>query len=137
MDCISFVNQFNLRTKGKELSQEEQLKLISNLIHPKKYIGIMEKEKFVISILKETIKITPNGFLINSFTKYLLFLTKIITLYTDLVVDIDGYDLLCNYDLLDKVLATFGKEYEVCLGIMNTYLDDINSQKIDINEFGR
>lgn len=136
MKCAEFVNIYNLKTKNKaELTDEERINIISNLIHPKKYISIQNKQDLVLDILKRIIQITDDGKLLyNSCEKYVLFITTLLSTYTDLSIDETSYDILCSNNLLNYTIASLGSEYDICLGIMEMYMDDLEHGRIEFRK---
>lgn len=133
MEVIQFIMQYKAKTKGKELTKEEELALISNMIHPKSYIPISKKKEIVKDIIKQTVIQDDNlNIKYDGCDKYLITMMRFINEYTDLHVDEKGYDQICAERLLNKIIATFGEEYDVILGIMNVYMEDLEFKHIDI-----
>lgn len=133
MEVTQFVMQYKARVKNKELSQEEDIKLISDMLHTKKYIGISKKKSIVQNIIKSTV--TQDDYLdikYDGCDKYLYTIITLINEYTDLNIDEKGYDQICSNELLNKVVATFGVEYEIIMGIMNEYMEQLVLKQIDI-----
>jgi hypothetical protein len=84
----------------------------------------------VQSVLNACVSIDNGVVVYDSLDKYLIFTISIISKYTNLEFGADGdpladYDLLCEYGLLDEVIATFNVEYERTNGILNMMLSDI------------
>ena len=77
---------------------------------------------------------TDNKILYNSCDKYVLFINTLLSIYTDLDIDENSYDILCSNNMLNYTIGALGSEYDVCLGIMEMYMDDIEHERI---EFGK
>ena len=58
----------------------------------------------------------------------------LINTYTDLNIDENGYDVLCGNGVLEYVLSSFSKEYEVFMGIMNLYMESLTNHSILLSE---
>lgn len=135
MNCIELVNIYNIKTKNKiELQDEEKIKIIQDLIHPKKYINFKNKQDIILDILSKVVHISDNKILYNSCDKYVLFINTLLSIYTDLDIDENSYDILCSNNMLNYTIGALGSEYDVCLGIMEMYMDDIEHERI---EFGK
>ena len=136
MECLSLVTNYRSKTKNKEnLSIEENIDIVKKLIHPKKYISFREKQKFIVSILKKIISYSEDGLLLyNSCDKYVTFINELLSVYTDLRIDEYSYDILCSNELLNIVIGSLGTEYDVCLGIMEMYLEDLEHKRIDLRK---
>lgn len=136
MKCIELANIYNIKTKNKsELKDEEKIKIIQDLIHPKKYINFKSKQDLILEILSQVIRISDDDkILYNSCEKYVLFINTLLSVYTDLDIDENSYDILCSNNILNYTIGALGSEYDVCLGIMEMYIDDIEHKRI---EFGK
>ena len=137
MEVIQFVMQFNAKIKGKELTNIEKIEIITKMLNTQSYISIREKSKLIKDIISNTV--TYNRMMdkleYNSFEKDLTTIITLIKNYTDLKnFDEKGYDLLCSNNLLEYVIGTFSKEYEICLGVMSTYMQDIESKRISLED---
>lgn len=136
MEVVQFIMQYNAKIKGKELSEDEDLKLISNMIRPKKYINFSMKKSIAQNIIKKTIIQDENlNIKYDGCDKYLCTIITLINEYTDLNIDEKGYDQICANRLLNKIIATFGEEYEVIIGILNIYMEELELKHIDIREW--
>lgn len=137
MNAEQFVMIFiqKTKTKIKELKENEIISIVSNIIHPKKYIKIRDKQKIVEDIILKTVSQGEHLELYyNSFDKYLLTMITLINTYTDLNIDENGYDVLCGNGVLEYVLSSFSKEYEVFMGIMNLYMESLTNHSILLSE---
>lgn len=136
MEVIQFIMQYNAKIKGKVLSDDEDLKLISNMIHPKEYLGFSKKKSIAKNIIKKTVSQDENlNIKYDGCDKYLHTIITLINEYTDLNIDEKGYDQICAHKLLNKIIATFGEEYEVVIGILNVYMEELELKHIDIREW--
>lgn len=133
MEVNQFIMQYKAKTNNKELSQEADFKIISEMLHTKKYIGISKKKSIVQSIIKNTIVQDDSlDIKYDGCDKYLYTIITLINEYTDLHIDEKGYDQICSNGLLNKVISTFGTEYEIIMGIMNEYMEQLVLKQIDI-----
>lgn len=136
MEVTQFIMQYNAKIKGKELSIEEDLNVISNMIHPKKYISFARKKEIVMDIIKSTIIQDDNlNILYDGCDKYLHTVIVLLNEYTDLNVNEKGYDQICASNLLNKIIATFGQEYEVVIGMLDIYMEQLELKHIDIRKW--
>lgn len=134
MECIELVNIYNQKTKNKpDLSDEERIVIIQKLIHPKKYISFKNKQTLVSNILSNVVKFSDDGRLLyNSCDKYILFITTLLSKYTDLLIDENSYDILCSNNMLNLTIGALGSEYDICLGIMEMYMSDLEHKRINL-----
>ena len=133
MEVTQFVMQYNAKTRDKNLTENEQIDIIEHMSRPKSYISLSKKKEIVKSIIKNTIK-QDDDLNINydGCDKYLLTVIRLINEYTDLNIDEKGYDQICANGLLNLVIGSFGKEYEIIMGIMNLYMEQLTLKQIDI-----
>lgn len=136
MECLSLVTNYKNKIKNKEnLSIEESIEIIKKIVKPKKYISFKEKQKIIIQILKKIITYDDfDNLLYNSCEKYATFIADLLSVYTDLRVDEHSYDILCSNNLLNIVIGSLGSEYDICLGIMEMYMDDLEHKRIDLRK---
>jgi hypothetical protein len=136
MKCIELANIYNLKTKNKDnISDDDRIKIIRDLIHPKKYLSFQKKQDLVLDILNKVVDISDDGQLLyNSCEKYVLFITTLLSIYTDLDIDEKSYDVLCSNYILNYTMASLGSEYDICLGIMEMYIDDLEHNRIKLRK---
>lgn len=136
MECLGLVGNYKSRTKNKpDLSMEESIEIIKKLIHPKSYISFNEKQRIIIEHLKKVIKYSDDDKLIyNSCDKYKSFVLTLISVYTDLVINEYSFDILCSNKLLNLIIASLGSEYEICLGILDMYMEDLECKRLDLRK---
>lgn len=134
MTCSYLANVYNIKTKDvKDLADEKRIEIIQNLIHPKKYISFKKKQDMILDILNRVVCVNENGDLLyNSCEKYVLFITTLLSVYTDLDIDENSYDILCSNNLLNYTIGALGSEYDICLGIMEMYMDDLGHKRIKL-----
>jgi len=134
MTCSYLANIYNIKTKDvKDLTDEKRIEIIKNLIHLKKYISFKKKQDMILDILNKVVHISESGDLLyNSCEKYVLFITTLLSVYTDLDVDENSYDILCSNNLLNYTIGALGSEYDICLGIMEMYMDDLEHKRIKL-----
>lgn len=136
MEVIQFIMQYNAKNKGKNLSEDEDLKLISSMIRPKEYLSFSKKKSIAKSIIKKTVIQDENlNITYDGCDKYLYTIITLLNEYTDLNIDENGYDQICANRLLNKIIATFGDEYEVMIGMLNVYMEELELKHIDIREW--
>lgn len=136
MECLGLVANYRSRTKNKpDLKFEEKVEIIKKLIHPKQYINFKEKQNFIIEMLKKIITYSDTEKLqYCSCEKYVIFIKNMLSIYTDLRIDEYSYDILCSNELLDIIVASLGTEYNICLGIMEMYIEDLEHKRIDLRK---
>ena len=136
MEITQFIMQYNAKIKGKSLNEEEDLKIISNMIHPKKYLSFSKKKNIVQDIIKNTIIQDDNlNIMYDGCEKYLYTIITLINEYTDLNIDEKGYDQICANRLLHKIIASFGEEYDVVIGMIDIYMEELELKHIDIRKW--
>jgi len=132
MECIQLANIYNQKVKNKpDLSDEEKIKIIKDLIHPKKYITFKKKQEIILDVLYKVVKVSDGNILYNSCDKYVSFINIMLSTYTDLNINETSYDILCSNDILNYTLGSLGSEYDICLGIMEMYIDDLEHNRIE------
>lgn len=137
MEVMQFITQFNAKIKDRKFTDAEKINMIIKMLNVKPYIGIREKERVMKEVLSRTLTYdeTKNKITYNSFERDLMIIITLIKTYTDLIdIDEEGYDLLCSSNLLEYVLGAFGKEYTICLGVMNTYIQDLELNRITLED---
>lgn len=136
MEVTQFIMQYKAKTKNKEMHEDEVLRLISDMIRPKKYIKFSRKKQIAQNIIKNTVVQDENlNITYDGCDKYLHTVITLINEYTDLNIDEKGYDQICADRLLNKIIATFIEEYEVMIGILNIYMEQLELKHINIKEW--
>lgn len=136
MECIELVNIYKVKTKNKpDLGDEDRIRIIRDIIHPKNYISFQKKQDLILDILNKVVTISEDGELIyNSCKKYVVFITTLLSIYTQLNIDENSYDVLCSNNLLNYTIGALGSEYDICLGIMEMYMDDLENGRISLGK---
>ncbi len=105
-----FVSLFTAKTKNKiKPTSDEILNVITDIIKPVNYIKYDNKLKIIdkcFDDIKESKHPTADlqkAFVIN-----------MISAYTNIEMDNEGFDILSENSLLEIVLSTFKSEYETC-----------------------
>lgn len=115
----NFITLFNARTKQGELSQEQLITIIVDLIKPKRYISYDNKISLATATIEATAKCTP-----CAPNRKRQFLINVINAYTDLDVDLLGFDLLSQNMFLEPIISTFEYEYKICSEILQMCLEE-------------
>lgn len=136
MKCIELANIYKLKTKNKDnMSDDDKIKIIRDLIHPQKYLSFKKKQDLILDVLNKVVNISDGGQLLyNSCDKYVLFITTLLSVYTDLDIDEKSYDELCSNYILNYTIGSLGSEYDICLGIMEMYMDDLEHKRIKLRK---
>lgn len=95
------------------------MSIIQELIKPKRYISYDDKINLVMATIDSTAKCTP-----CAPNRKRQFLINMINAYTDLDVDIAGFDLLSQNMFLEPIISTFEYEYKICCEIMQVCLEE-------------
>lgn len=134
MECLSLVTNYQSKIKNKDdLTIDDCIETMKKIIRPKNYLSFTEKENLVLSILKKIISYSDEGKIqYNSCKKYITFILDMLSVYTNLRIDKYSYDILCSNNLLNIVIGSLGSEYDICLGIMEMYIDDLEHNRIDL-----
>lgn len=106
---------------------------IAKEIETKKYVGIALKRHMAQLVLDNCTTIVDGEVHIDSVEKYILFITAVISIHTNLEFSdeenelysaLDDYDLLCESGLLAKIIDTFKDDYASCQEILNMMTAD-------------
>lgn len=93
--------------------------IINELIQPKNYLPYDDKIAIAVSTIKDSIGKTP-----CAANRKRLFLINLINAYTNLEVDIKGFDLLSQNMFLEPIISTFEYEYKICYDILQMCLEE-------------
>lgn len=114
------VNIYNARAKHiQNLTNEKIVEILVDLIKPIKYISYDKK----IEIAKMTIKQEKTQEFPTPFY-YRRFIINLISAYTNIEMDIEGFDILSENKMIDIILSLFEQDYKVCNTIFQMCLDD-------------
>lgn len=136
IDVSTFVGLYNSKIKNKEnITDEEKIDIVSSLIHPLKYISFEKKKEFIKSLIKQLVSKADDGeYKYSSADKYYSITTLLLDKYTDLSIDERSYDLLCMSGTLDYIIASFGREYEMCCGLLDMYIQDLELHRLELED---
>lgn len=126
--------------RAKGLKEEQVLKIIEKELSPKTYIGIKEKKQLVQSIIDATILYSGGVFKFDEIDKYIHFTIKTLDAYTDLEFSDnieEDYDLLCEAQLLNLVVALIQSEYSEISMLLSMKTDFILSENNIEAQVGR
>ena len=105
--------------------------VISDLITAKKYIPAEAKIRLAKEVLDFSAEYDRGFIKFDSFAKHLSFTFGVIEAHTDLhfadnwAERMQEYDMLCENELLDAIIDTFRKDYEVSLEVLDMMCDDM------------
>lgn len=120
MKVNNFITLFNTRTKKGNITSDDALRQIIDLVKPKSYLPYEDKIKLVVETIEETKDLKPCWPYRNR-----LFIIKLLRAYTNLEVNISDYDLLSQNLFIEPLLSTFEREYKICSSIMNNCLAEM------------
>lgn len=99
-----------------------------------KYLPFKEKRTLVDTVINRCIMIEDGMVVIDEFDKYIAFTVEIINAYTTLEFDEDfdvamqEYDMLCEANLLNKIIEAFEGEYNTVLNMLNIKTEEVLKQ---------
>ncbi len=110
---------------------DERVEWLRSTLELKKYIPFVNKRELCADVIEACC--TKEGGLIkvDSVSRYIVFTISMISAYTNLEFSsgeeyspIDEYDILCEANLLNPILALIGEEYTTCNNMLNMMMDD-------------
>ncbi len=120
MKPSSFITLYNSRVKNKSLDKDIIVQTITDLIKPVDYIPYDDKIKLVVTTITQSYNSEyPTAILHRNF------IINMISAYTNLEMDNDGFDLLSKTKMIDLILSLFQSEFTICDSILNMCLNDI------------
>ena len=120
MKPSSFITLYNSRVKNKSLDKDIIIQTITDLIKPVDYIPYDDKIKLVVTTITQSYNSEyPTAILHRNF------IINMISTYTNLEMDNDGFDLLSKTKMIDLILSLFQSEFTICDSILNMCLNDI------------
>lgn len=141
MDKISvqgFCKSYKDSSKGNDKMLIDFLK--KHIV--KDYVPFLEKDVICTSIINATCKVKDGEYefiKINSVGRYIIFVMRLIDLYTDIQIDfndvkyIEQYDELNQIGAIDSIISTIPKaEYTEFSTILNMKLDDFRDNEYSI-----
>jgi hypothetical protein len=103
----------------------------AELLTTKKYIPAAEKVRIAKEVLDFSAEYDRGFIKFDSYRKHLVFTFAVIEAHTNLIFADDWadkmqeYDMLCENDLLDKIIDTFDRDYVETLEVVNMMCDDM------------
>lgn len=104
---------------------------LADLIAAKKYISSAEKIRIAKEVMDTSVEYDRGFVKFDSYKKHLAFTFSVLEAYTNLHFTDDWsdkmqeYDMLCENDLLDKIIDTFRKDYEASLEVFDMMCEDM------------
>ena len=136
-DALSLVRVYNVRLSKipeDERTQETKIEAMKQSLRIRSYLSFNQKQDLVKKVISQTITKADGRIIYNSCEKYIAFVNALLSSYTDLDVQPNTYDMLCSNDLLNLVVAAIGSEYELCLGVMEMYMSDLEAGRISLDQ---
>ena len=99
-----------------------------------KYLPFRQKQELVERVVDQCVMYKDGMLYFDEFQKYIVFTTAIIQEYTGLEFNvsfeevINEYDMLCEAELLNKVIKLFEGEYNTVLNMLNVKTEDVLRQ---------
>ena len=121
----NFITVFNTRVKHRDISEDNLISIIIDLIKPKSYLPYDDKIRLAMSTIEETkdcVPCLPN--------RNRLFIINLIRTYTNLEATVQDFDILSQNMFIEPILSTFEKEYKICSSIMNMCLAETGGDYI-------
>ena len=124
MKVNAFITLYNARVKGiKDLNSDVIIQTIKDLIHPIQYVSFDNKIKMIKQVILETKDLEyPTA------ERHRSFLVHLVSLYTDLEVTIEDFDILSQTKMIDVILPLFESDYRVCNSLLLMCLDDMKGR---------
>lgn len=93
--------------------------IIVDLIKPKQYLSYDKKIDLALTTIEQSKEFKP---VIPNRSR--LFVVNLINVYTDLELTIEDFDVLSQNFLLEPILSSFEKEYNICSSILQMCLQE-------------
>ena len=130
--CENYKNQRFMVTKN---GTEERIEWIKKQLEVKNYLPFADKRELCKMVLDACCTKDESGLVkVDSVSRYILFTVSVLSHYTNLEFSsdldaeydsLDEYDMLCEANVLNIILAVLGDEYASCNNMLNMMLDDI------------
>jgi hypothetical protein len=130
--CENYKSQRFMVTKN---GTEERIEWIKKQLEAKNYLPFADKRELCKMVLDACCTKDESGLVkVDSVSRYILFTISVISKYTNLEFSsdldaeydsLDEYDMLCEANVLNIILAVLGDEYASCNNMLNMMLDDI------------
>lgn len=117
-----------------EMYKKNMMIDLNKILKVNPYVSIALKEKAADLILEQCTEKVNGRYYLNSVERYLLFITTVIGLHTNLEFSgeedeeysvIEEYDELSKNGLIIKIIDLFREDYEICQEILNMKTADI------------
>jgi hypothetical protein len=130
--CENYKSQRFMVTKN---GTEERIEWIKKQLEVKNYLPFADKRELCKMVLDACCTKDESGLVkVDSVSRYILFTISVLSRYTNLEFSsdldaeydsLDEYDMLCEANVLNIILAVLGDEYASCNNMLNMMLDDI------------
>lgn len=133
IDVNTFIGIYNAKVKGsKDLSDDDKVEIVRSIIHTKKYISYEKKQNLIKEVINEVVYDSDDDIIhYLSAYKYYYFIMMLIDEYTDLSIDDRSFDLLSMSGVIDYVIASFQREYDICANLLEMYMQDLETHRIN------
>jgi len=133
------IMQYTKKIAGKKnLSEEDKIVILSEIISPLKYIEYKEKQEICRNIILDNVKF--DGRLIYDSSKiYYEFVLLLLNKYFNLDKDSHTYNSLSSNGILGFMLVLISDEYQMMKGILDSYMGDLKNGNLsleDIKNYG-
>ncbi len=104
---------------------------VTDLIATKRYISSEEKIRLAKEVVDFSVEYDRGFVKFDSYAKHLSFIFNVIETHTNLCFSdnwadkMQEYDLLCENGLLEAIIDTFRRDYEVSLEVLDMMCDDM------------
>ena len=115
-----------------EMYKKNKMINLKNVLEVEEYISTPLKRKMCELVLDSCIEDNDGVLSFDSLDRYLLFTISVISMHTNLefsiddegFTSIDEYDELNKVGLIEKIIATFEKDYEACKVMLDMLTND-------------
>lgn len=114
---------------------DEKSEWLKKELEIKTYIPFAEKRELCEAVIEACNTRDDSGLIkVDSVSRYIIFTISIISKYTTLEFSsgeneeydsLDEYDMLCEANLLNPILALIGDEYAACNNMLNMMMEDV------------
>ena len=124
MKVNAFLTVYNARMKRKnDITKNDIINEISDLIKPVSYIPYDDKLNIINATIDQSLNLKyPTANLHRSF------IINMISAYTNLEMDNNGFDILSESKILDYIISLFQSEFTICSSLLQMCLDDTKAR---------
>ena len=123
MKLNTFISLYNVRIKSIDnLNSNIIMEIVNDLVKPLSYLSFDDK----IKIVKKTINDSKNEEFPTPYY-YRNLIINLISAYTNIEMDANGFDTLSENKLIDVILNLFEPEYKICSSLLQMCLSDMES----------